>query len=156
MAVIIIMVTLKGSSWILLKLYQINYQQLLMNHFAELSSLLQKQLILPGVQLYFMRHGQSMANHAGSIVGWTDSKLSVKGREQSHQLFRAFHTHINAFSSIHCSDLSRCKDTLNLALGFPSRSIQYSRDLREMNFGDMEGVHFDSLPPEDKKKVNSL
>jgi len=28
-----------------------------------------------------MRHGQSMANHTGSVVGWTDSKLSVKGRK---------------------------------------------------------------------------
>jgi len=117
-----------------------------MSHIAELSSRLQQQLTHAGVQIYFLRHGQSMANHAGSIVGWTDSKLSVKGREQSHQLFRAFHTHISAFTAIHSSDLSRCKDTLNLALGFPSRPILYSRSLREMNFGDMEGVHFDSLP----------
>lgn len=30
--------------------------------------------------VYLFRHGQSVGNHAGSIVGWTDSKLSVKGR----------------------------------------------------------------------------
>lgn len=97
-----------------------------------------------------------MANHAGSIVGWTDSKLSVKGRQQSNQLFRSFYQHIDSFTSIHSSDLSRCKDTLNIALGFPTRPVKYTKNLREMNFGDMEGVHFDSLPAQDKKKINSL
>jgi len=50
-----------------------------MSQIAELSSRLHQQLTHAGVQLYFLRHGHSMANHAGSIVGWTDSKLSVKG-----------------------------------------------------------------------------
>ena len=45
-----------------------------------LSKLLESQLTKKGIQLYLLRHGQSLANHAGSIVGWTDSKLSVKGR----------------------------------------------------------------------------
>lgn len=51
-----------------------------MAHFVNLSNLLEKNLVLPGIHLYMVRHGQSMANHAGSIVGWTDSKLSIKGR----------------------------------------------------------------------------
>jgi hypothetical protein len=33
-----------------------------------------------GIYAYLFRHGQSMGNHAGTIVGWTDTKLSVKGR----------------------------------------------------------------------------
>ncbi len=77
-----------------------------------------------------MRHGQSMGNHAGSIVGWTDSKLSSKGRSQSNKLFQAFHNHINKFTSLHSSDLIRCKDTLNLAFGFPNNHITYSQALR--------------------------
>jgi broad specificity phosphatase PhoE len=77
-----------------------------------------------------MRHGQSMANHAGSVVGWTDSKLSSKGRAQSNKMFRAYNTHINKFTSLHSSDLVRCKDTINLALGFPSRHIEYNQALR--------------------------
>lgn len=35
-----------------------------------------------------IRGGQSMGRHAGSLVGWTDSRLTVKGREQSNKLFR--------------------------------------------------------------------
>lgn len=119
-----------------------------MAHFKELSDLLAAQLSKPGIQLYFLRHGQSLANHAGSIVGWTDSKLSVKGREQSNQLFRAFYQHTDKFTQLHSSDLVRCKDSLNLALGFPTKPINFSPKLRELNFGDAEGVHFDSMPPE--------
>lgn len=97
-----------------------------MNTFKKLSDLLQTQLSQPGIQLYLLRHGQSLANHAGSIVGWTDSKLSVKGREQSNKLYRAYYQHIDKFNHIHSSDLSRCKDTLNLALSFPTRQIHYT------------------------------
>jgi len=117
-----------------------------MSNFVKLAELLQKQLTEQGTHLYLLRHGQSLANHAGSIVGWTDSKLSVKGREQANKLFRSFHKHVDNFTHIHTSDLSRTRDTLNLALGFPLRPIIINASLRELNFGDDEGVHFDSLP----------
>ena len=97
-----------------------------MANFQKLSELLSHHLTLPGINLYFMRHGQSLANHAGSIVGWTDSKLSVKGREQANQLYRAFHLHVDKFTHLHSSDLSRCRDTLDLALAFPSKSVKMS------------------------------
>jgi broad specificity phosphatase PhoE len=97
-----------------------------MASFKRLSDLFETHLARPGISLYFFRHGQSMANHAGSIVGWTDSKLSVKGREQANKMYRAFYPHIDKFTHIHSSDLSRCRDTLNLALGFPSKKFLLS------------------------------
>lgn len=128
-----------------------------MSSFVNLSSLIEKNIIKSaGTHLYLLRHGQSLANHAGSIVGWTDSKLSVRGREQSNKLFQSFHKHIDKFTTIQSSDLSRCKDTLSLALGFPSKQIIFNENLRELNFGEMEGVHFDSLPEKEKKVINSL
>ena len=57
-----------------------SFNNINMAHFKRLSDLLATQLALPGTHLYFFRHGQSLANHSGSIVGWNDSKLSVKGR----------------------------------------------------------------------------
>lgn len=108
-----------------------------MASFLKLSELLQHNLALPGIQLYLVRHGQSLANHAGSIVGWTDSKLSVKGREQANKLFRGLHKHTNKFTELHTSDLVRCRDTLNLSLGFPNKPINVDSRLRELNFGDM-------------------
>lgn len=96
-----------------------------MASFQRLSQLLDTTLALPGVNLYLVRHGQSLANHAGSVVGWTDSKLSIKGREQANRLFRGLYAHTSKFTELHSSDLSRCKDTLNLSLGFPQRTVIY-------------------------------
>lgn len=51
------------------------------NHFKKLEALLQESLKnSKGTHLYLLRHGQSVGNQAGSIVGWTDTQLSLKGR----------------------------------------------------------------------------
>lgn len=117
-----------------------------MARFLQLSRQLEECLSRSGKHMYLLRHGESMGNSAGSIVGWTDTKLSVKGRNQSHELFKGLHKHVDKFTSIHSSDMSRCTDTLNFALGFSSRKVITHKDLRELNFGDDEGRHFDSLP----------
>ena len=56
---------------------------------------------------------------------------------------------------IHSSDLSRCVDTSFYALGFPSNEslVSQSKNLREMNFGDQEGLHFDGLTLSKKRKT---
>lgn len=76
------------------------------------------------------RHAQSIGNHAGSIVGWTDSKLSVKGREDANKLFRGLHKNIKKFTEYHCSDLSRCKDTFNICSGLSGINPKYTQNLR--------------------------
>lgn len=58
-----------------------------------------------------IRGAQSMGSHAGSLVGWTDSRLTVKGREQSNKLYKDLYKHIDHFATIASSDLSRCYDT---------------------------------------------
>jgi hypothetical protein len=52
-----------------------------MNNLTLLENFLSQNLQKTGgIYAYLFRHGQSMGNHAGTIVGWTDTKLSVKGR----------------------------------------------------------------------------
>ena len=123
--------------------------------FNRLAGLIKDQITAKGTFVYLFRHGQSMGNHAGSLTGWIDSKLSIQGREQCNQMFRAFHQHIDSFAGLHSSDLTRCKDSLNLALGFPRKAVSFDSRLREINFGDDEGTHFDSLPQDQKDVINS-
>ena len=106
--------------------------------------------------LVMVRNGQSMGNYAGSIVGWADSKLSIKGREQANKLFGGFYKHVDRFTGVYSSDVLRSMDTAKLALGFPTRKVITDKRLREINFGDDEGRHFDSLPPAEKDRINSL
>lgn len=58
---------------------------------------------------------------------------------------------------MHCSDLKRSIDTSFYALAFPSEEnfIMQSNLLREMNFGDHEGLHFDNLADVEKMRFSS-
>lgn len=52
-----------------------------MSNFLRLEKFLTESTQIKDKTLfYFFRHAQSVGNHAGSIIGWTDSKLSVRGR----------------------------------------------------------------------------
>ena len=33
-----------------------------------------------GLNVIFVRHGECMANHSGTLVGYTDSPLTIKGK----------------------------------------------------------------------------
>ena len=100
------------------------------NYATKLSGLIKDQIMAKGTHVYLFRHGQSMGDHAGSLTGWVDSKLSIQGREQCNKMFRSFHEHTQQFTGLHSSDLIRCKDSLNFALGFPSKKVNYDQRLR--------------------------
>ena len=49
--------------------------------------------------------------------------------------------------SVHSSDLMRSVDTAFYAMAFPGDDeVTQAKELRELNFGDHEGLHFDNLP----------
>ncbi|EGR29434.1 hypothetical protein IMG5_155840 [Ichthyophthirius multifiliis] len=107
--------------------------------------------------ILLVRHGQTLGNYSGTLTGWTDTKLTLKGRQQSHQLFQSFHSNISNFTSINSSDLSRAIDTCQIALGFfDKKNITQDKLLRELNFGKEEGIHFDSLSEQRKQLVNNI
>ena len=95
-----------------------------------LDRLLSEVIGRQGLNVIMVRNGQSLGNYAGSLVGWTDSKLSIKGREQANKLFAGFHKYTDRFTGVYSSDLSRSLDTAKLALGFPARKIIADRRLR--------------------------
>lgn len=86
-----------------------------------------------------------------------DTPLSDFGRKQAFLLNQVYEDHESSFSSVHCSDLKRSIDTSFYALAFPSDEglIRQSQLLREMNFGEHEGLHFDNLSDNEKAKFSS-
>lgn len=136
-----------------------------------LSKHIEKFLSLKNSKNFILvRHGQSMANIAGSINGWTDVRMSYKGeknhiknsisclligREQASNLCPHLYKYINNFDGIFSSDLERAMETAKIALGFPPNNIvKTDRRIREMFYGQEEGNHFDSLPEEEKNKFH--
>ncbi|MGL1932917.1 MAG: histidine phosphatase family protein [Desulfotalea sp.] len=89
--------------------------------------------------LYLLRHGQT--THDGLYVGSTDCHLSDFGIEQITKL-----KHYKNFGSVNCvysSPLSRCLETFhNLDL---QNSLLIDNDLREIDFGDWEGLSFQEI-----------
>ena len=96
-------------------------------------------------RLYLMRHGQTIMNRRKIIQGWFDSPLTELGRAQA-VLAR---DHLDAlgvtFAPASSSSLERACDTCEIV----GRGMPYERckDLRELNFGAIEGCTQELLLP---------
>ncbi|KAB7705377.1 histidine phosphatase family protein [Bacillus aerolatus] len=79
------------------------------------------------------RHGITTDNERKAFSGWTNSVLSETGKKEL-QLIQPL---VPSYEKIIASDLQRCVDTAGIL--FPSSSIDYWPEFREMNFGLWEG-----------------
>lgn len=91
------------------------------------------------LELWLVRHGESLASREGSLAGWRDVALTEAGRAQARALQELLHA--ESFSSVWSSDLSRAAETARLAWGEP----RVDPRLREMDFGELEGCDWHSL-----------
>lgn len=83
-----------------------------------------------------LRHGELESK--GLYIGSSESCLSTKGIDNlaiRKDIFRKFN-----FQSIYCSPKLRCLETLNIIL--PGYSYTINEDLREIDFGEWEGLSF--------------
>lgn len=89
------------------------------------------------MELYLVRHGQTVWNKAGKLQGRTDIELNESGRQLAGELGEKLET--VGFDRIYSSPLIRAYETACLIRGH--RNIQIVRDERllEISFGDGEG-----------------
>jgi probable phosphoglycerate mutase len=90
------------------------------------------------LRIYLARQGESEANAAHIVAGWTDSPLTAKGRQQAHDLSEALQgVHLDA---VYSSTLSRSRETgVIVAAG---KRVESLPELRERNSGRFErGSH---------------
>jgi len=92
-------------------------------------------------ELWLVRHGQTTWNKDGKLTGWTDVPLTALGQSQA----RALSDWLSAerFGRVVASDLQRAVHTARLAYGEPQ---EVSAELRELEFGELEGLKWDELP----------
>lgn len=99
------------------------------------------------MELYLIRHGLTVWNAAGKLQGNVDIELNEQGREAAIGLGNKLDK--TSFDVIYSSPRIRAYETACLIRG--RRNIQIIRDerLRELSFGDMEGVTYDQWNRED-------
>ena len=89
------------------------------------------------MNIYLIRHAQSVGNKKRIFAGVTDFGLSDEGKESLD--------HVNEFfsdkdlASIYVSPLLRCRQTAEIIFG--DREMISDDGLKEINFGEWEGVH---------------
>jgi broad specificity phosphatase PhoE len=88
------------------------------------------------MRLILVRHGESLLGSVNRYAGRTDTRLSPEGRRQVLELaerFRRFRA-----DGVFSSDLLRCRETVELLA--PRSRIEYTASLRELDFGEWEGL----------------
>lgn len=98
----------------------------------------------PVTTLLLIRHGQTTDGPAPRCHGWTDLPLSAEGVRQIERLARYLQN--QRVDALYASDLARSRHTAELlAAGRDLRPV-IQPELREINFGDLEGCLVDELP----------
>lgn len=90
------------------------------------------------MNLYLVRHGESMGNCTGKIQGWMDYPLSELGKKQIRLL--ANHFERSPLTHLYSSDLSRAFETAE-AIGEANGLAAMKWDqIREVNLGPFQGL----------------
>ena len=90
-------------------------------------------------ELWLVRHGETPASRGRTLAGWVDVPLTERGQAQASALRPVLANH--PFAGVWSSDLVRAVTTARLAWGEPTQD----RRLRELGFGELEGVGYTEL-----------
>ena len=94
-------------------------------------------------KIIFVRHGQTEWNVLGRYQGQTDIALSPLGIEQAEKL--AAHFPVDKVEAVYSSDLVRAMTTARCVADRFGLTVEPRLELRELNFGDWEGLTYDEI-----------
>jgi len=94
-------------------------------------------------KLFLIRHGDTESNSAERYWGNTDVKLSDAGLRQAERL--RDHLATERIDAVYSSDLNRALATAVTIASNHRLDITICAELREMNFGELEGLTFDEI-----------
>jgi broad specificity phosphatase PhoE len=94
-------------------------------------------------RLICVRHGETAWNHDLRLQGQTDTELSGFGREQARRLAERLAG--EEIAAVYSSDLRRCVETAEIALGGRGIRPTLMPELREVHLGEWQGHTTDEL-----------
>ncbi|MDF7679721.1 phosphoglycerate mutase family protein [Enterobacteriaceae bacterium ESL0689] len=110
------------------------------------SALAQPQNLGKGeVDVYFVRHGQTIFNKYDRVQGWSDTPLTAEGERVAREFGVGSRT--IKFKKYYSSDLGRQQETLSLIMKEHRTKVKPTelRELREVFFGGFEGLPNDVM-----------
>lgn len=106
------------------------------------------------LQVYLVRHGETVWNAARRLQGQSDSALTENGEQQAHQVAnRMKHLGITHIIS---SDLGRTKHTAGIIADACGCDVRLDSRLRELNMGILEQRALESLTAEEERWRKAL
>lgn len=106
------------------------------------------------IKLILVRHGTTICNEEGVLSGFTDSKLSEKGKSQASNI--AEYLKDENIDRIYTTPFSRTKETVKELAEIKNIQIEERNGLNEINFGDFESLSFKVIEekyPEEFEKM---
>lgn len=98
------------------------------------------------MNIYILRHGETDWNKKKLLQGQTDTDLNEYGRELARETAKGLKD--IEFDYVFSSPLKRAYETAKLALGERNIDIITDERLKEVSFGDFEGMPADKRPEE--------
>ncbi|OAB46117.1 histidine phosphatase family protein [Paenibacillus glacialis] len=95
------------------------------------------------LELVCVRHGRTQWNKDKRYLGHTD--IGILPESLTELLSVKEELEGRKFHQVFCSDLKRCRETLEWAYPTPPDKVVFDQRLREMDFGDWEGQTYDQL-----------
>lgn len=95
-------------------------------------------------EIILVRHGSTVGNDRGLLHGRTDIPLATAGHSQARRVADQLRR-TGAIDAIYTSPLIRARTTAEQIAAAAGLSARIDPDLREFDFGDLEGVPFDQL-----------
>lgn len=91
-----------------------------------------------GLNLYFLRHGETEASRTGGYCGVLDVDLTTEGHEMAKD-FAAVYKSLS-WAAVFCSPLRRTTDTARPLCDAVGLEMQFRDGLKEIAYGEWEGM----------------
>ena len=105
------------------------------------------------MRIIAIRHGETLLNCENRLTGWVDDDLTAKGRDQALAMADGLH---EEFELIVSSPLLRAASTAKTIAAKHPCKIIFDADLRERNFGSLNGKTWAEVEAETGKDLRHL
>lgn len=95
-----------------------------------------------------VRHGRTLVNAQGLLLGRADPGLDDVGRQQAGLLAKALAATVEGPVRVVSSPLGRCRDTAAAIAAAVGAEVAVDERWIEMDYGELDGTPVASVPPE--------